>query len=74
MWTILAEQTEHSEGDGGAMWLRVIKSGLLLIVGVAIAFNGLLVSVSPALIQSAYGVTSQDADVVALLRHRAVLL
>lgn len=46
-----------------------------MVVGAAVAWNGVLVAASPGLMRRTYGVAvDDDPDLVLLLRHRAVLL
>ncbi len=58
-------------------WLSRCKRVLFVGVGVAIAFNGVVVVVAPGRIGSTYGLPddgTNDGDVAVLLRHRAVML
>jgi hypothetical protein len=56
------------------MGLSLLKRVLLVGVGSAVAFNGVVVAVAPARIPDTYGVAAEGPDLVVLLRHRAVLL
>ena len=51
-----------------------IKRFLLVAVGAAIGFNGVVVAVAPDRIATTYGVQVAAGDVEVLLRHRAVML
>jgi hypothetical protein len=52
----------------------LLKRVLLVGVGSAVAFNGVVVAVAPAQIPDTCGVAAEGPDLVVLLRHRAVLL
>lgn len=55
-------------------WLCWGRRLLLAVVGVAIAWNGVVVAVAPGRIPAVYGVPVDGAETAVLLRHRAVLL
>lgn len=56
-------------------WWSRCRPVALMVVGGAVAWNGMLVAARPRLMRRTYGVAvDNDPDLVMLLRHRAVLL
>ena len=56
------------------MWQERVGAVLLVVIGVANAFNGVLITVAPGRMSATYGVAVDDPALAVLLRHRAVLL